>query len=91
MSDVVTWAAYLAAGGAGLFVLDRVLLKLEANGYIYYRRKKANLKSSGSALVELHRMLEPSVRYVIEAKREEHEQEDDPGAPPSPEKDGPAR
>lgn len=67
-----------------LFALDRLLLALEAKGYVYYRKKKASLRSTGSVLMELHGVIEPRAKNVIEARRQVVHHHDESG-PPKPE------
>jgi len=68
----------------GLFALDRLLLALEAKGYVYYRKKKASLRSTGRVLMELHGVIEPRAKNVIEAKQQVVHHHDESG-PPKPE------
>ncbi len=83
------WTLISVGSAVGLYILDRLLLKAEANGYIYYRKKKANGPSVGSALMQIHGFLEPAKRYVIEARQQVVQQNDDAGGPPqNPERDG---
>ncbi len=66
---------------AALFVFDRLLLALEAKGYVYYRKKKASLRSTGSVLMELHGVIEPRAKNVIEAKQQVVHHHDESGPP----------
>ncbi len=85
MSLLLSVAKGVAVVG-GLALLDRVALWLEAKGYLYYRRRSASGPSSGSVLVNLAAVFEPSKQYVIEAKRQEHSEVREDGAPPGPER-----
>lgn len=69
-------------GAVGLFLLDRALLWLEARGFIYYRKKKAQLPSVGTVLLQLNVVLEPGKQYVVEAKRQQPSEQREDGAPP---------
>jgi hypothetical protein len=69
-------------GAIGLFLLDRLLLRLEARGYLYYRKKKAQLPSVGTVLLNLNVVLEPGKQYVVEAKRQQPSEQREDGAPP---------
>ncbi len=89
MSDLVKWTLIFVGSAVGLYILDRLLLKAEANGYIFYRKKKANGPSVGSALMQIHGFLEPAKRYVVEARQQVVQQNDDAGGPPkTPEGEG---
>jgi len=53
----------------GFYLLHRLCLWLEANGWIYYINKKAENGTLGSTLQELNALLNPSVRHTIEMKQ----------------------
>ncbi len=72
----------LLAIAVALFVVDRLLLRAETRGWIYYRRSRGRSGSSASAFLEIQSMLEPSRKHVIEARSEAKEEEDDAGEPP---------
>ncbi|HNX49641.1 MAG TPA: hypothetical protein PLS53_15790 [Thermoanaerobaculaceae bacterium] len=76
------WILVALAAVTALVVLDRLLLAAEARGYIYYRRRKASPGSLGSAMLEIHASLQPSVRHIAEEQRRVIEIEDDAGEPP---------
>ncbi len=78
---LVIWAAGI---GLALFALDRVLLLMERKGWIYYRKKKPNPASVGSALLELQNLVEPSRKYVLDIRKEEKKEQADQGDPPKP-------
>jgi hypothetical protein len=66
---------YWLAGGlavcglaAALYGLDRLGLWLEDRGWLYYRRKQPS-SSPLSALVALHRFIEPGLRHVVATER----------------------
>ncbi len=74
-------ALVLCAICAGLFLLDRLLLWMERCGWIFYRRRKPDPASVGSALLQLHQMAQPDRKYMIEARqRERAEHEDTAGS-----------
>lgn len=54
----------------GAYGVDRFLLWLESKGLLYYRRKKPPGGVVGSALLELHRFLNPSISHVIAVKED---------------------
>ena len=86
MNSALKWTLIIVAIPVGLFLVDRLLLKIEARGWIFYRRNKPNFQNAGSALMELGAMVDPKTRYVIERKEEEENEEDDDsdGDPPVP-------
>ncbi|MGK2856865.1 MAG: hypothetical protein ACSLFQ_06640 [Thermoanaerobaculia bacterium] len=76
--------AIILAVAVALFALDRLLLAAEARGWIYYRKKQSSPGTSASAFLELQSMLEPGRKYEIQALRNDEEERDDEGEPPSP-------
>ncbi len=68
---------------AVLFIIDRILLKAEEKGWIYWRKSKPNSRSVGTAFMELQSHLDPSKQHVIEAM-EEVDEEEAQGDPPDP-------
>jgi hypothetical protein len=77
-------ALILVAAAVVLSVMDRLLLAMEARGWIYWRRRKSSPATRASALLEIHAMLEPDRRHTAEVLREETHEEDDEGDPPEP-------
>ena len=74
----------LAGAAVAVFLLDRLLLWAERRGWIYYRKREPSGGTGvGNALLEIHSMLEPDKKAMIEV-REEKREEDDSGAPPDP-------
>lgn len=74
----------LLAGAALLLVVfDRLALAAERRGWIYYRARKANPASLGSAMLEVQSLLEPGVREVVEARSEAPAEAEAKGDPPS--------
>ena len=68
---------------ASLFVVDRILLRLEAAGYVYYRRSSASPGTLSSAINSVQGVLEPGRRHAAEVRREQHvEVDQQPGEPP---------
>lgn len=63
---------------AGLYGLHRLLLWAERRGWIYYRRQSSSRASVGSAMLEVHALMEPSKKHVLEV-REEDERRDEAG------------
>jgi hypothetical protein len=77
------FAGIIASAGI-LLLIDRLLLTMESRGWIFYRKKKPNQGSVGNAILQIHSILEPAKKYEIEARQEEHEQQDGESAPPTP-------
>ncbi len=82
MPPVLKWVLVGAVVAAAILGLDRLLLAAEARGFIYYRRRKASPGSLGSAMLEIHSLMQPSARHAVEEQRRVVEEEDDAGAPP---------
>ena len=57
--------------GVAVFLFDRLGLWMEGQGWIYWRRSSGRSTRLGSAFLELHSMLEPSKRHVIEIRKEQ--------------------
>jgi len=81
---MLSWLLIAACVGVALFLLDRLLLWLEARGWIYYRKKKASPGSLGSAMLEIQAMLRPSTEHIVEERRAVKSEEDEAGEPPEP-------
>lgn len=67
-----------------LLVVDRVLLALEARGWINYRRRGLSRGGAVYHTLELHSVFDPAARPVIEARYREEQEEEESGAPPAP-------
>ena len=76
-------AAWIVGIGLGLFLLDRLGLWMERQGWIYYRRSRGMSTRAGNAFLELHSMLEPEKKHVIELKKEEKKTQVPSGKNPS--------
>jgi hypothetical protein len=63
---------------------DRLLLKAEQQGYIYYRRSRSSPATRAGAALELHALMQPAARHVLEVQRREHVEEDGEGGPDDP-------
>jgi hypothetical protein len=67
----------------GLFLLDRLLLRLEAAGYLYYRKTKPSPGTSASAFNAMQGLLEPGRSHTADVQRDQHVEVDkQPGTPP---------
>ena len=76
-------ALVAAALAAVLYGLHRLAVWAERRGWIYYRERKGG-GALGNALLEVHALLEPSRRRVIEVRRRDEEENDASGDPPAP-------
>lgn len=75
------WAAIILGISLALFVLHKVLLWMESRGWIYYHKKKGSPGTAANAWLELQSMLKPSIKHVLEIKREEREEDDGDAEP----------
>ncbi len=73
---------------AGLFVLDRILLWVEARGWIYYRRNKPGRGASTYHLLEWNSAFDPTMRQGLEERTREEKEDEEAGDPPVPDQDG---
>ncbi len=86
MGWILLWVG-LGVGGLvllalGLRWLDRLLLRAEEKGWIYYRKKSAGGSVSGmigAAMTEVDRVVRPSAEYRIEAENPVKEEEEKDG------------
>lgn len=62
-------ALLLVVLAGSLYLIDRALLWAEERGWIYWRRRKANSTSVGSAMLSVHAILEPDKRHVVEERQ----------------------
>ncbi len=75
---------WIAAAGMVVFLLDRLLLKMERRGWIYYRKSKPSRTSLGNAFLEIQSLLEPSKKEILEVRREDKKEQAESGEPPEP-------
>jgi hypothetical protein len=76
---------WILATLVGLFVLDRILLWIEARGWIYYRRNKPGRGAGTYHLLEWNSAFDPTMRQVLEERVRESVQDEESGEPPVPE------
>jgi len=76
------WVLAVGEGGLALFLLDRFLLWAERRGWIYYRKKKANPGTLGSAFLQVQSILQPDAQKAAVELRAEAVEEDEEGEPP---------
>ena len=79
MKLLLALVVIVAAG----FVLDRLLLKAEERGWIYWRRRKGSHGMPASAALEVHQLLEPSKKYILEVQQEQDPEADRDSDPPA--------
>ncbi len=80
-------ASLILSGGAAalaalLFLLDRLLLRMEERGWIYYRKRRGHADRVGDAAFRVQTLFEPGKRYVLEERERAKEEGRDDGAPP---------
>jgi hypothetical protein len=77
-------ALLLVVAALALYGLHRLLLRLEAAGYLYYKKNRASPGTLSAAMNSVQGVLEPGRKHVAEVRREQHVQVDkDPdGKPP---------
>ena len=74
MLDIALWIAGIAIA---LIALDRLLLWMEARGWIYWRKVKS--KSSGGDVLTGFGFTDPGTRHLEEARREHVAEDVDDG------------
>ena len=84
MISTVLWVVGFVIG---LFLLDRVLLWAEDQGWIYYRVNKPGRGASSYHLFEWNAAFDPKMEQVQEEMVKEEKQEDESGDPPGPDDD----
>jgi len=78
----------VAIGVAGVvYALDRLLLRFEERGWIYYRKRKASSGTLSSAFLSAQSFLDPGAHHAVEARRELRSETDEGGDPPQPGED----
>ena len=85
MSGIVEAILWLAVISGALYGLHRLTLPPS-------RRTKPQEQSRfgtalGSAMVDLHALLNPEARHVVEIRREQRKEQDGSGEPPGPDSD----
>ena len=86
MSEWFLWGLMAVAL---ILALDRVLLWMESEGWINYRRNKLSRGGAMYHMLQLHSIYEPGIRQIIEVKYHEEQDEDESGDPPEPGKEDP--
>lgn len=78
------WPLTILLALVGLFVLDRLLRRMEHRGWIYYRLRKPASGGALNALAEFQAMLQPNAQQVVIVKAERRAERDDDGGPDKP-------
>jgi len=78
---IILWIAGIVIAA---FLLDKVMLRMESRGWIYYRRKKPSQTGLGNAFLEIQTLLDPSKKAMVEFRKEEKKEQSDSGDPPEP-------
>ena len=73
----------IVAVGLLLYGVHRLALHAEARGWIHYR-KAGRGGTLGNALLEVHSILEPQQKHVVEERKRESAEERESGDPPNP-------
>jgi hypothetical protein len=71
-----------AAVALAAVLFDRLLLRLEARGWIFYRRTRGVRGGAMYHAQELDSIFNPGVQHVQEAHVKQEEEEDESGDPP---------
>ena len=77
--------AWIVRGIAVLIIvllLDRLLLWIEARGWMNYRRHGLSRGAATYHLLELQAIFDPGMQQVIEVQYEQKKKQSDSGAPP---------
>ena len=64
----------LTAAAAALFLLDRLALRAEAKGWIYWRRRKPSGSTGADLLLDVN-LFDPGARHVVEVREAEPTEE----------------
>ena len=67
---------------AAIYAVHRFACWSEDRGWIYYRKKSGRPGMTASAFLEIHSMMEPSKKHILEVMREEDDEQDETGDPP---------
>ncbi len=73
------WTLISLAVVFGAFVIDRLLLWAEDRDWIYYRKRKPNITSLGTALFQMQAIVQPEKQHIVEQRLEIKEDEDEDG------------
>ena len=68
MTNILLLVLVVAGAIAALIALDRLLLWMEARGWIYWRKVKPKGGGLAAGLTAMHQLVEPDVRHVREER-----------------------
>ncbi|MFC3078349.1 hypothetical protein ACFODL_09650 [Phenylobacterium terrae] len=74
MSEAVP--IWVAAAGLALLALDRLMLRLEARGLVYWRRTRRKRSAGANVVAPLSGMFDPAANYLTEARDAQIVEED---------------
>ena len=86
MGTLLVW---LVVGLVAGVLLDRLLLRAEARGWINYRRRGLSRGGAAYHTLTLHSIFHPGAEHLQEVRYQQVEERDDSGDPPPPD-DSPA-
>lgn len=77
---VVDAAVWIAVAVACLLTLDRLLLWMEAKGWVYWRKtKRKGGASIAAGLISMNAIYDPSAHHLAEARQEQEIEDEDDG------------
>jgi hypothetical protein len=76
--DILIWIGGIIVG---LFALDRLLLWMEAKGWIYWRKvkRKSSGGGTGAGLLGMNAIFDPGSHHTAEAQQEQEVEDEDDG------------
>ncbi|MDP2470692.1 MAG: hypothetical protein Q8W45_04880 [Candidatus Palauibacterales bacterium] len=77
------WMLWLVGAAVLCLCLDRLLLRLEARGWIFYRRTRGVRGGAMYHAQELDSVFNPGMLHVQEAHVKQEQEEDQSGDPPT--------
>jgi hypothetical protein len=80
---VLKWLTWAAVAVVVLLLMDRLLLRLEAKGRIFYRRTRGGRGGAMYHAQELDSIFNPGMQHVQEAHVKQEQEEDESGDPPA--------
>lgn len=82
------WLIWTAVAAIAAALLDRLFLRLEAGGWIFYRRTRGVRGRAMYHAQELDSIFNPGMQHVQEAHVNEEQEEDESGDPPAADREG---
>lgn len=78
MREILIWLLLIVALGG---TADQVLLRMEARGWINYRRHGISRGAAAYHMRELQSIYDPGIQHVIEIQTKEEAERDEAGDP----------